>query len=217
MLERFLDGPFQYEELSIVCLHMWERSWLDKMRTVELNHTDIGQIDKFEGEDEDVNAVQQRRLHDRSNQKHKQVSDNERRTANSSPSAPRQSIPRDKKPLSGYEDIVSSGTDPFTSWVKMNPHEVLVQHMVDIHKATADFREASERTPATSSQTNRVNKHFSTRSPVQKRLSIYNWNSGPYAKRKMPSKSRLQAGGTTVPCRRHLSMSTMTFFLVGST
>ena len=31
-----------------------------------------GQIDKSEGEDEDVNAVQQRRLHDRSNQKHKQ-------------------------------------------------------------------------------------------------------------------------------------------------
>ena len=63
---------------------------------------DIGQIDKSEGEDEDDNAVQQRRPHDRSNQKHKQVSDNERkpfnrRTANSSPSAPRQSTPRDKK------------------------------------------------------------------------------------------------------------------------
>ena len=29
---------------------------------------DIGQIDKSEGEDEDVHAVQQRRLHDRSNQ-----------------------------------------------------------------------------------------------------------------------------------------------------
>ena len=55
---------------------------------------DIGQIDKSEGEDEDVSAVQQRRPHDRSNQKHKQESDNERkpfnrRTANSPPSAPR--------------------------------------------------------------------------------------------------------------------------------
>ena len=64
---------------------------------------DIGQIDKSEGEDEDVNAVQRRRPHDRSNQKHKQASDNERkpfnrRTANSSPSASRQSTPRDKKP-----------------------------------------------------------------------------------------------------------------------
>ena len=63
---------------------------------------DIGQIDKSEGEDEDVNAVQQRRPHDRSNQKHKQESDNERkpfnrRTAISSPSAPRHSTPRDRK------------------------------------------------------------------------------------------------------------------------
>ena len=62
---------------------------------------DIGQIDKSEGEDEDVNAVQQRRLHDRSNQKHKQESDNERKplnrpTANLSPSASRQSTPRVK-------------------------------------------------------------------------------------------------------------------------
>ena len=45
-------------------------------------------------------------------------------------------------------------------------------------KATADFREASERRPATSSQTNRANKHFSTRSLVQQRLSIYNWKPG---------------------------------------
>ena len=35
--------------------------------------------------------------------------------------------------LSGYEEIVSSGTDHFTAWVKMNPHEVLVQLLVDIH------------------------------------------------------------------------------------
>ena len=66
---------------------------------------DIGQIDKSEGEEEDVNAVQQSHPFDRSNQKHKQGSDNERkpfhrRTANSSPSAPRQSTPRDKKPWS---------------------------------------------------------------------------------------------------------------------
>ena len=81
--------------------------------------------------------------------------------------------------LCGYEDIVSSGTDHFTAWVKMDPHEVLVHHMVDVQKATADFREASERRPATSSQTNRVSKLFSNRSPVQKRLSIYNWNPGP--------------------------------------
>ena len=51
--------------------------------------------------------------------------------------------------------------------------------MVDIQRATADFREASERRPATSSQTHGANKHFSTQSLVQKRLSIYSWNPGP--------------------------------------
>ena len=71
--------------------------------------------------------------------------------------------------LSGYEDIVSSETDQFTAWVKMDPHDTLVHHMVDVQKATADFREASERRLATSSQTNRVSKKISNRSPVQKR------------------------------------------------
>ena len=50
------------------------------MRTVEPNPWTFGQIEKSEGEDEDVNAVQQRRPHDRSNQKVKQESDNERKT-----------------------------------------------------------------------------------------------------------------------------------------
>ena len=38
--------------------------------------------------------------------------------------------------LSGHEEFDSSGTDPFTSWVKMSEHEIVVQHMVDFHKAT---------------------------------------------------------------------------------
>ena len=81
--------------------------------------------------------------------------------------------------LSSYEDIVSSGTDHFTSWVQMSHHEIVVQHMVDIHKAPAEFREASERKPATSSHMNSTNKHFATRSVAQRRHSIYNWNPGP--------------------------------------
>ena len=80
--------------------------------------------------------------------------------------------------LSGYEDIVSSGTDQFTALVKTDPHNTLVQ-MVDVQKATADFRQTSERRTATSSQTNRAGNHFSNRSVVQKRLSIYNCNPGP--------------------------------------
>ena len=60
--------------------------------------------------------------------------------------------------LCGYEEIDSSGTGQFTAWVKMSDHEILVQHMVDIHKATAEFREASERKPATSSHMNSTKK-----------------------------------------------------------
>ena len=81
VLERFLDGPFHYEELrNRVSAYVKE-----KLAGQDANG---GQIDKSEGEDEHVNAVQQRRSHDRSNQKHKQESDSERkpfncRTANS--------------------------------------------------------------------------------------------------------------------------------------
>ena len=76
-------------------------------------------------------------------------------------------------------DIVSSGTDQFTAWVKTDPHDTLENHMVDVQKATADFREASERRHDASFQTNRFSKKISNRSPVQKRLSICNWNPGP--------------------------------------
>ena len=81
--------------------------------------------------------------------------------------------------LSGFEEIVSSGTDQFTAWVKTDPHDTLVQHMVDVQNAVAEFREASERRHDASSQTNRFTKTLSTRSPVRKRLSVYNWNPGP--------------------------------------
>ena len=85
-----------------------------------------------------------------------------------------------------YEDIVSSGTDHFAAWVKVSPHKVLVQHMVDIQRATTDFREASERRPATSSQTNSVNKHFATR------FSAFTTSTlGPDAEKKMPSKKQI--------------------------
>ena len=51
--------------------------------------------------------------------------------------------------------------------------------MVDVQKATADFREVLERRHDTSSQAYRFNQNLSNRSTVQKRLSIYNWNPGP--------------------------------------
>ena len=51
-------------------------------------------------------------------------------------------------------------TDHFTACVKLSPHEVLPQHVVDVQKVVADFREASERRQASSSQTHGANKHF---------------------------------------------------------
>ena len=102
VLERFLDGPFIYEELrNHVSAYVGEKlAGQDASSGVQ--PMDIGEVDKSEGEDEDVNAVQQRRPHDRPNQKCKRESDKDRKpfnrqTTNSSPRASRQSTPRDKK------------------------------------------------------------------------------------------------------------------------
>ena len=46
--------------------------------------------------------------------------------------------------LCGYEDVVSSGSDHFTAWVKVSPHEVLEQRMVDVQNASADFLEDAQ-------------------------------------------------------------------------
>ena len=81
--------------------------------------------------------------------------------------------------LSGYEDLVSSGSDQFTMWGQMSHQEILAEHVVDIHKVVADFRDAFERIQSSSSQSYGVNKYFSSQSPMQERLSNYNWNPGP--------------------------------------
>ena len=60
----------------------------------------------------------------------------------------------------------------------MTPDEILTEHVVDIRKIEADFRDAFERNQVLSSQIYGVNKRFS-QSLVQKRLSIYNRNPGP--------------------------------------
>ena len=78
--------------------------------------------------------------------------------------------------LSCCEEFDSLGTDLFTSWVKMTEHGILVQHVVDVQKAAAEFREASKRKHATSSLMNISSKQCATRSIVQRRVSIYNWN-----------------------------------------
>ena len=95
ILERFFDGPFHCGDLRTrVSAYVGEKL-AGQDASGGAQPMDIGHIDKSEGEDEDVNAVQQRRPFDRSNQKHKREPDDEpkpfnRRTANSSPSASRQ-------------------------------------------------------------------------------------------------------------------------------
>ena len=61
----------------------------------------------------------------------------------------------------------------------MTSYEILTEHVVDIHRIVADFRDAVERIQASSSQAPGVNKFFSSQSFMQKRLSIYDWNPGP--------------------------------------
>ena len=107
--------------------------------------------------------------------------------------------------LSGYEDLVPSGSDHFTMWSKMNPYEILAEHVVDIHKVVADSRDAFERNRSYSSQSYGVNKYFSSQSLVQKRLSIYKWNLGPDVERKTHLRNKLRGNGTGLPCKKHLN------------
>ena len=51
--------------------------------------------------------------------------------------------------LSGWDEFDSSGPDLFSTWIKISNHEILVKHMVDIEKATADFRGVAESKHAT--------------------------------------------------------------------
>ena len=77
ILERFFDGPFHYED-SEPCLPTWENKLAGQDASSGAQPMNIGQVDKSEGEGEDVNAVIQRRTLDRPNKKNKQESDNER-------------------------------------------------------------------------------------------------------------------------------------------
>ena len=76
--------------------------------------------------------------------------------------------------LSGREDLHLPSSDQFTMWGKMTSDEILTEHVLDIHRIQADFRDAFERIQASSSQASGVNKFFSSQSPMQKRLSVYN-------------------------------------------
>ena len=61
----------------------------------------------------------------------------------------------------------------------MTPEEMLAEHVVDIRRIAADFRDAFERIQTSSTRASGVNKFFTSQSPLQRRLSVYNWNPGP--------------------------------------
>ena len=54
--------------------------------------------------------------------------------------------------LSGYEDVVSSGQDCYTTWVKTDPDVKLERYMVDVQKAVAEYREAALRRQESTTQ-----------------------------------------------------------------
>ena len=67
----------------------------------------------------------------------------------------------------------------FTMWGTMTPEEILAEHVVDFRRIAADFRDAFERSQTSSTRASGVNKFFTSQAPLQRRLSVYNWNPGP--------------------------------------
>ena len=118
--------------------------------------------------------------------------------------------------LSGYEDIVSSGSDQFTTRVKTDPDATLVRHTVDVQKAVAEFREVSERRHDTSSQAYRLHKNLPNvrlcKSVSASATRIQDIDVG----RRMPLRSKSQASGMSSRYKKHASTSIMTFLRIGS-
>ena len=77
----------------------------------------------------------------------------------------------------GMKNLILQDLTCLLRVTKLSGHEVLVQHMVDVLKATAEFRDASEMKDATSSLMNSSSKCYAARSIVQRKLCVYNWNS----------------------------------------
>ena len=78
--------------------------------------------------------------------------------------------------LSGFEDVVSSSQDRYTSWVKADSGVTLARHVVDVQKAVAEFREAAVRRQESTTQEYFFDTNVPKRSYVKKSLSKNNWN-----------------------------------------
>ena len=116
--------------------------------------------------------------------------------------------------LCGYEDIVSSRTDHFTASVKVSPHEVLVQLMIDIQQIFATHQKGG----LLHLLIQTVSTNILLPDQLCRRDSASTTGTlGPDMEKKMPSKNRLQGGGISLPCRRRPNMLIMTLLQVGST
>ena len=65
------------------------------------------------------------------------------------------------------------------------------EHVVDIHKVVADFRDAFERIQSSSSESHGVNKYFSFQTHIQKSSAFTTGTLGRDVERKMPSRNKL--------------------------
>ena len=98
----------------------------------------------------------------------------------SRPTCERLELPfSDDEILSGLDDHRLPRSDLFTTWSTMTPEEILAEHVVDIRRTVADFRDAYDISQTSSTRASGVNKFFTSQSPLQRRLSVYNWNPGP--------------------------------------
>ena len=91
--------------------------------------------------------------------------------------------------------------------------EISAEHVVDIHKVVADFRDAFERIESPSSQSDGVIQYSSSHAPEQKRPSTYNWNPGPDVERKILSRNKLRESGTSLFFKSVLSKLNTKLFM----
>ena len=118
----------------------------------------------------------------------------------------------------GFEDIVSSGTDHFTSWVKMDPHDSMVHHLVSMFKKLPQTFARHQKGGLLHLHRQTVSaKIYAIVHLCRSGSASTTGTQGPVAEKKMPSKSRSQASGMISRCKKQLSMSIVTFLQIGST
>ena len=108
------------------------------------------------------------------------------------------------------------GSDQFIVWGKRTPDEILTEHVVDIHRIEADFRDAFERNQASSSQRVASTNTFLLNHPCRRGSAFTTGTLGPDEVRKVLSRNKLQESGTSLPYKKLLTKSnTKSFTNVG--